>query len=196
MGLVACVAFAACDTTELVMGELNEGEAEDLAGAMLLATFSSTQNAQPAPAPGGPQMTPVEYTAEVDTEVECPLGGAVAVMADLVVNGDTDNPALVVDYSMTQVHDGCVVRSENDREFSLWGAPSLTLDLVVATDGEGVVEWEGSVVGAVSWVTDGRRGTCEVALEFGARAEGSEAFDAEVDGVVCGFNVARTLRVG
>jgi len=196
MGLVACIAFAACDTTELVMGELSEVEAEELAGAMMLATFSSTENAQPAPAPGGPQMTPVEYTAEVDTDVQCPLGGAVAVMADVVVNGDTDNPALVVDYSMTQVHDGCVVLSENDREFTLWGAPSLTLDLLVATDGVGVVEWEGSVVGAVAWVTDGREGTCEVALEFGARREGSASFDAELAGVVCGFNVTRTLTVG
>jgi hypothetical protein len=94
------------------------------------------------------------------------------------------------------VHDGCGVLSENDRQFTLWGAPSLTLDLVVASNGQGVVEWDGSIVGAVSWVTDGREGVCEVALEFGARAEGTASFVAELAGQVCGFQVSRMLTVG
>jgi hypothetical protein len=103
MRLVARVALAACDTTELVMGELSELEAEDLAGALMLATFGSTGNGQPAPGPGGPQLTPVEHAATVDTQVQCPLGGTVAVVADVVVNADTENPAVALDYSMTQV---------------------------------------------------------------------------------------------
>lgn len=194
--LAACVAFAACGETDVVMGELSEAEASDLAGAVLFATFNATGGAPPAPAPEGPQLAPYSYDGEVSTEVECPLGGLVAVTADVVVEGDTESEAVTIDYSMTQVHDECGVVSENEREFTLWGAPGLELDLLVATNGQGVVEWGGSVVGAVEWETDGRGNTCEVALEFEARVEAQESFDAALAGVVCGFEVSRSLTVG
>lgn len=193
--LVACVALGACGETDLVMSELSELEAQDLAGAVMFATFNSTPESAPAPA-GGPQMAPYEYQSAIDTEVACPLGGVVGVMADVLVVGDTESEAGSLDFSMTHVHDGCVVQSENDRLFTLWGAPSMALDLLVENNGQGVVEWGGSVTGAIDWATDGRMGTCEVALEFSARVEGDTAFDAEMAGAVCGFNVSRSLTVG
>ncbi len=193
--LAAGVAFAACGETDLIPSELNEAEASDLAGAVMLATFSATGE-QPAPAPGGPAAAPYTYDASVESDVQCPMGGLVAVTADVLVEGDTESDAVEVDYSMTQVHDACVVVSENDRRFTLWGNPGLELDVHVWSDGAGVVEWGGSVVGAVDWVTDGRDGTCEVALEFGARVEAQESLDAELAGMVCGFQVSRNLTVG
>jgi hypothetical protein len=195
MVLAAGVALTACEETDLMPGELTEAEAADLAGAVMFATFSATGE-QPAPAPEGPAATPFTYDAEIATEVECPLGGSVAVSADVFVEGDTESEAVTVDYSMTQVHDGCGVMSENDRQFTLWGAPALELDLLVATDGLGVVEWGGSVVGAVDFETEGREGTCEVALEFDARLEAQESLDANLVGVVCGFQVSRSVTVG
>lgn len=193
--LVASVTLGACDQTAVVMGELNEAEAADLAGAVMLATFDAT-GSQPAAAPGGPAMVPFESTAHVEVDVQCPLGGTVAVTADAVVNGDTETTAGTVDYAMTQVHHECGVMSENDRHFVLSGTPGLTLDLVVASNGQGVVEWGGTVSGAVTWQNDGREGTCEVSLEFSARHEAGVSFDADLAGVVCGFDVARTLNVG
>jgi hypothetical protein len=128
--------------------------------------------------------------------VECPLGGAVAVNADVAVSGDTETDAVSLDYSMTQVHDGCTVVGESERQFTLWGAPSLALDLIVDTNGQGVVEMAGSVVGAVDWATDDREGHCEVALEMEARIEAEVSVDYAVSGTVCGFDVSESLTVG
>jgi len=193
--LAAATALAACGETDLVPGELNEAEAEDLAGVLMLATFDATSE-QPTPAPVGPAAAPFVYQGSVENVVDCPLGGSVAVAADIVIEGDTESEAATVDYSMTQVHQECGVVSEQDREFVLYGAPGLELDLVVATNGLGVVEWAGAVTGTVDWETDGREGTCEVALEFDARLEEGVSLDASMAGVVCGFEVSRSLSVG
>jgi hypothetical protein len=192
--LVAGVAFAACGETDPIPSELTEAEAEDLAGVLMLATFDATSG-ESGLAPAGPAATPYTYDASLSTDVQCPLGGVVAVTADVTVEGDTESEAATVDYSMTQVHDGCGVVSENDREFTLWGAPGLELDLLVASNGLGVVEWGGTVTGAIDWETDGREGTCEVALEFEARLEVEVSLDASLAGVVCGFDVSRTFSV-
>lgn len=198
MALIASVGFAACgESSDLEMGELTEAEAQDLAGVVLFAVFSGTGSVpQPTQGVNGPQAVPFEFTAELETEVECPLGGVVAVTADVAVSGDTDTEAAVIDYSMTQVHDACVVMSENERQFTLWGAPSLGVELFVESNGLGVVEWSGSIQGAVDWVTDGREGTCTVALEFGGFQEGDAAVSAELAGTVCGFTISQSVSIG
>ena len=196
--LVTSAAFAACGgSADLEMSELTEGEAQDLAGVVLTATFTSTGSVpQPTPTVSGPQLIPYEITTNIDLDVECPLGGTVALTAELGVSGDTDSAAGRVDYSMTQVHDACVVMSENQRQFTLWGAPSLGVDFIVENDGEGGVDWNGSIEGAVDWVTDGREGTCTVMLEFSGHAEGNTAASAQMAGSVCGFGIEQSVSIG
>lgn len=193
--LAASMGLVACGETDLIPGELSQAEAEDLAGVLMFTTLDATAS-EPAPAAAGPQLAPYVHEDAISTTVECPLGGTVAVSADVRVEGDTDSEAFAAHYGMTQVHHECGVASENDRRFTLWGAPDLTLDLLVGSNGQGVVEWGGSVVGAVAWVSDGREGTCEVSLEFSARVEAETSVDAEMAGVVCGFEISRTLTVG
>ena len=199
VALVACVGFAACgDSTDLVMDELSELEAQELASALMMATFTSAGALpqQPSAAPGGPQTAPAEYSFEFEGSVDCALGGSVGVVATLAVVGDTESEAGTVAYSMTQVHDACGVMSETEREFTLWGAPNMVLDFTVANNGQGVVEWGGYVEGAIEWVTEGRTGTCELDLEFSGREEGDAAMAADLAGSVCGFQVVHELDIG
>lgn len=197
--LVASVGFAACgDSTDLVMDELSEAEARELASALMMATFNSAgaMGQQPALAPGGPQLAPIDYSYEFEGSVDCALGGSVAVSATLDVVGDTESEEGMISYTMTQVHDECRVKGESEREFTLWGAPAMVLDFTVSNDGQGVIDWEGSVAGGIRWATDDRMGTCEVALAFSGHQEGDAGLAADVAGTVCGFEVLEELTVG
>lgn len=197
MALVATAALAACGTTDLVVGELTEVEAQDLAGAILVATFSGTGDVpQPGQGANGPQPAPFEYSYSVDGEVPCPQGGLVAVEAELSVQGDTESEAGSVTYAMRQVHQGCGVTSENGREFVLDGHPALELGFMVVNNGQGVVEWGGSVEGGVTWVTGDRTGDCDANLEFSGRQEGEQSVSGEISGTLCGFEVSRSFSIG
>ncbi|MGD8288380.1 MAG: hypothetical protein PVJ80_03410 [Gemmatimonadota bacterium] len=197
MALAASVAFAACGETDLPLDELNEAEAQELAAALVVQTFTTAEAGQPeAPATAGAQLAPFSYDGSVETSVQCPLGGVVALAADVAVEGDTESEAVALDYSMTQVHDACGVVTDSERQFTLWGAPSLMLDLLVESNGQGVVEMAGSVVGGVDWATDDREGHCEVALEMEARIEAEVSVDYGMSGTVCDFEVSSSLVVG
>ena len=201
VALVASIGLAACgESTDLVMGELSEAEAQGLASAILNTTFSSTDvvaQQQPAQSPGGPQAAPYEYFAEFEAlEVECALGGVVSISGSIDVSGDDETGAFLVDYSITQVHDGCVAVSEAESVFTLQGHPSLTLSFTADNNGQGLVSWSGTLQGSVHWVTDGRQNTCELALEFGGSQEGETAISGELSGTVCGFQVAQSFSVG
>lgn len=199
MALVASVAFAACgESTDLVMGELSEVEAQDLAGAVLLATFSSTGEVpvQPAASADGPQAVPFSFASEFDGDVACAMGGMVNVAASLEVSGDTDSEAGHIEYSMTQIHTDCMAESEAGVVFTLNGAPDMNLAFSVDNDGEGVVEWGGSVEGGLEWITDGRMGSCEVDLSFEGRQVGEDAVSGALSGMMCGFQIARSFSIG
>jgi len=196
MALVAPVAFAACGGTDLVMGELDEAEAQDLAAAMMFAAFEGTGDVPQPAAASGPQAVPFQFASQFEGDVPCRLGGTVGVAAQLEVVGDTESQAGSVEYQMTHIHDACVVQSESHGLFTLWGNPNMSVALSVANNGQGVVEWGGSVQGAFDWVNDGREGGCEVALEFGGRQEGEGAVAGELAGMVCGFQISRLFSIG
>jgi hypothetical protein len=199
MTVVAAAGLAACgESTDLVMEELTESEAQELAGMVLTATFSNTGDvpAPPSAVAGGPQTAPFQFSSSFEGDFPCPLGGSVAITADFDASGDTQAEGGRIEYTMTQVHDDCGVMSEQNGQFNLFGAPSLTLDFAVENNGQGVTEWGGTVSGAVAWVNDGRTGTCTVALEFGGRQEGDAALDAVFGGAVCGFQVQQELSIG
>jgi hypothetical protein len=194
--LVASVAFAACgDSTDLVMGELSEAEAQELAEALLMTTFSSTGDV-PQPATGGPQTAPFQFSQDVEGEFACPLGGAVGYEASIEISGDTESEAGTLSYEMTQVHEACVVASASEQLFTLTGSPSLTLEFQVDNDGQGAVEWGGSVQGAVAWVTDDRSGTCAASFEFSGHQSGAESVSGAMSGTLCGHGIEQQFSIG
>ena len=198
MALVAAVGFTACgESTDIVPGELTEAEATDLAGVVLFATFNSTGAVpQPTPSAGGPQMTPFTFASEFEGEVPCAFGGVVGIAASFEVSGDTENEAGHVEYSMTQTPVACAVDSQEGRRFILWGNPNLSVAFSVDNDGAGVSEWGGSIQGTIDWQTDGREGSCTIAVEFSGRQEGEANVTANVGGTVCNMSVQHSLTVG
>lgn len=197
--LVASVGFAACDgATDILPGELTEAQAQQLAGVVMSATFSSSGSipTQPAPTAGGPQQVPVTFAAEIETTLPCAGGGSVGVAASLEVNGDTESEAGNVDYQMTQIHDACVVTSEGGQTFTLWGSPSMNAAFTVNNNGQGVVEWAGSVEGSIDWQSSGIEGNCSVAMEFSGRDEAGASSVAQLVGTVCGFSIDQSMSIG
>jgi hypothetical protein len=200
VALAASIGLAACgDSTDLVMGELSEAEAQDLVTAILATTFTSTDAVaqQPAQSPNGPQAVPYQYSAEFEAlEIECTMGGFVSVSGSIYVSGDDETGELNIDYTMNQHHDGCVAVSETEQQFTLQGDPGLTLNLTVENDGSSLVSWSGTLQGSVHWVNDGRQNTCALSLQFGGTQQGETAVSGEVAGTVCGFQVTQSFSVG
>ena len=194
LALLATFALTACgDATDLVMSELSEAEAAELGSALMFATFDGTGDVPP---PSSAQRAPYEYTENVNGTVACPLGGGVAYDATVSVSGDTESEAGSITYSMTQAHDGCAVQSEQGTVFVLDGAPDITLQFTVVNNGEGVVEWGGSLEGAIRWVTENRTGTCEANFEFSGRQEGETSVSAGLSGTICGHSIVREFSIG
>ena len=193
--LLALTSVAACGETTFEPGDLTEAEAMDMAGAVLYATFASTQ--APPQQQSGLAAAEYEYMANIETTVRCPLGGEVAVMADVEVTGETEAETVRVEYTMTQTHSSCVVQSEEGREFTLTGDPSLAFNLVVEADGAaGVIEWAGDAQGTINWSTDGMEGSCPVSLDFGGGLEGeSTSISGSMGGTVCGHTFNRSFSV-
>jgi len=194
LALLAVFGVTACgDSTDLVLSELSEAEAAELAGALVFAAFEGTGSVQP---PSSAQAVPYEYTETVSGTVPCPLRGLVAYSATVTATGDTEQPGGSVTYSMTQEHDDCAVATENETVFVINGAPSLTLTFNVTDTGTGVVEWGGSLHGAISWVTGNRTGTCEAHFEFSGRQEGETVVVGGLGGTMCGHSVQQEFTVG
>lgn len=193
--LLALTSVAACGETTLEPGELSEAEAMDMAGAVLFAAFSSTMA---PPEQSGPSAAEYEYMANMDRTVDCPLGGDVAITADVEVSGESESQTARVAYSMTQTHNSCVVQSEGGRQFTLSGNPDLEFNIVVEADHqEGFIDWAGDVDGSIDWSTDGKEGSCVVAFEFGGGLEGqATSIGGSMGGTVCGVQFQRTFSLG
>jgi hypothetical protein len=196
--LLASVAFGACsDSSSVALGDLSEAEAQQLAGVVMGATFSSSSTVpQPAATPGGPQAVPFTFATEINTTEACPGGGTVGIAAALEVSGDTETEVASVEYQMTQTHDACVATSEDGRTFTLWGNPDMSAAFTVENDGQGVVEWAGSIQGSIDWETDGREGSCAVTMEFSGRTQAGAAAAASLAGSVCGHAIDQSISIG
>ncbi len=161
--VVALAGLTACsDSTAIEAGVLTAAESEELAGAVMVAVFS-TSGSVPQPAQAGLAM--VTWAAEIDDTVPCMGGGSVGVAASAQVEVDNQTGDAQIQWSMTQIHDGCVVTGSNGQTFTLTGAPSMNVAFTVNSTTLGT-EWGGSVQGDVDWVTDGRTGSCLVDMEF------------------------------
>jgi len=196
--LLASVAIGACgDSSDVVMGELTEGEAQQLAGVVMGATFSTSATVpQPALGPDGPQAVPFTFANEIETTVQCDGGGVVGIAASLEVSGDTESEAASIEYQMTQIHDACVVTSDDGSTFTLWGNPTMNAAFTVETNGQGVIEWAGSIEGSIDWESDGREGSCSIDMAFSGRDEAGASSVADLVGTVCGFSIEQSMSIG
>ena len=148
-----------------------------------------------------PGAVPTGFSKQVEpsgTVVPCPSGGEVAINASVLVEGDTDSEAGRIEWGMSQVHNACAAVSDDGRAFMLWAHDDegLVANFVVENDGQGLVEWVGSVTGMIDWQTDGKEGTCEIAYEFSGELVGEESFSGSAAGTVCGVQVSESFQIG
>ena len=187
--LTGALALGGCSDGIDLEGELNADEAAALAEVLFAQTYSSTQSQADgsADAMGGVPYGPIT--------APCPLGGSVEISGDIE---STQGEVTTIDYTVTQVHDDCQVRADRiDRVFTLNGDPNVSLDYTWVFGPEGGVEVDGGMNGSVQWETDGRGGTCALAVEFtfnGSFSEGGGS--GSVTGSVCGIGVSQETTIG
>jgi len=174
---------------ELVLDELTEGEARELAEAVMFATFNSTSVIPPAPeAATVPGSRPGGWAMDFEAEVKCPGGGVVAMASSIVVAEDASGD--FADYRMVQIHDDCAMGGDRAGDFTLWGSPLMEASVSVHHAPSGVVQWTGSTAGSVEWAAGTREGECAFDLAFTGRQDGVGSPGATVVGTVCGHSLA------
>jgi hypothetical protein len=198
LSMIAASAVVACGDSTGVDVELSDAETAALAEAVIQAAVFATANGPSGPAAvSGPQAAPYSSQADVSFTAECLLGGSVAVDGSVDVSGDDETGEGRIELSVTHDHEGCVVESDNGVAFTFDGAPSLGLDLVIESDGQGELGWSGTIAGAVDWATEEREGRCSIALAFaGLVSEVEDAIQISVEGAVCRRAVELSWSLG
>lgn len=174
-------------------GTLGADEAAELAAAVagqaggVLA--SRTDEAGPA---GGAQADspPLGGSILFSRARACRLGGQATMAGRLSRSYAPEGQLLTVDFSMTVVHDGCVVGSGR-RELTLTGAPGLDVQAAYRqVEGRLDGPQRASVKGEVDWTSGAASGSCRISLET---VLDPAAGTLSVTGDACGFPVDRTL---
>jgi hypothetical protein len=121
----------------------------------------------------------------------CPLGGQATMAGRLARDFEPEGQELTVDFSMTIVHDDCVVGSGSG-SLTLTGAPGLDVQATYRqVDGELAGPQRATVEGVVEWrATSGASGSCGISVE--AVLDPADA-TLSVRGDACGHPVDRTL---
>lgn len=121
----------------------------------------------------------------------CDLGGKATMAGRLKRRFEPEGQELTVEFSMTVVHDACIVRS-GERNVSLSGAPGLDVRAAYRqVEGRFDGLQRASVDGEVDWSAgEGVTGTCVISLETVLNpGDGTLA----VRGEACGTSVERTV---
>lgn len=197
--LLGVFAVAACgddDPTGLT-GDLSQTEAEDLAGLIFQLGFLNSLTLGIPQAVDGPARVIETSTVSLETTSSCPLGGTVALDATIVDTYDTETFDSSTDFSVVQTPNGCVVQSAGGRQFTLNGSPSITFAFLANSNDQGTdISWLGSMTGGLAWETEGRSGTCTVALEYSGQEAGSGAASFSIGGTVCGSSIQTEFSIG
>ena len=194
--LAFLLAAGACgDSATDVVGDLTRAEAAALAEVVAGTVVSTFDQAGPMAGPAlGPALA--TFNQQVSFEGPCELGGTMAVTGDLdIVTDDETEELTSLEYTVTQVHNGCVGESQDGMRFTLTGAPNVTATFLVQTEGESVA-MDGSYSGAVDWSTEGKSGTCTLSVEFSVNVNfGTETGTANMAGTVCGVSFSESVSV-
>lgn len=121
----------------------------------------------------------------------CPRGGQATMAGRLARNFEPEGQELTVDFSMTIVHEDCVVGSGSG-SLTLTGAPGLDVQAAYRqVDGRLAGPQRATVEGDVEWRSpSGASGSCGIAVE--AVLEPADT-TLSVQGEACGHPVDRTL---
>jgi hypothetical protein len=194
--LAMLLAVAACgDSATEVVGDLTQAEAAALAEVVAGTVISTFDEGGPMAGPAlGPALATLSQ--QVSFEGPCEFGGTVAVAGELdIVTDDETEELTSLEYTVTQVHNGCVGESQDGLRFTLTGAPNVTANFLVETEGD-LIAMNGGYSGAVDWSTDGKSGTCTLSVEFSLDLNlGSESASASMAGTVCGVNFSESVTV-
>jgi hypothetical protein len=197
--VIANAALGACGDSTGVDVELSDAEAVALAEAVVQAAIFATGSG-PSQAPaavGGPQLAPYSSSASVSFAAECPLGGSVDVDGDVQVSGDDATGVSQIELNVTHDHQGCVVETDEGVQFTFDGAPALSFDLVIESDGAGEIGWSGELAGALDWANDEREGRCTIALAFaGLISDVTDVIEVSLEGSVCRRTVSHSVSLG
>jgi hypothetical protein len=193
-------ALGACGESTGIDVELSEAEAAALTEAVMQAAIFTTAIGPSGPAQASvPRSAPYSSGADVSFTTECLLGGTVDIDGSVQASGDDETGEGRIELSVTQNHRGCMVEADNGVVFTFDGAPALSLDLAIQSDGDSELGWSGTVAGAVDWATEEREGRCTIALAFaGSISEVEQAIEISVEGQVCrqAVEISWSLEMG
>jgi hypothetical protein len=139
-------------------------------------------------------LAPRTLDEGVSTVVACEGGGDVDVTAQLTgfVDEEAGSADLVFTFVMTPE---LCQESSNGFDVTLFGDPNITMVLELLTEGDGVIDLEGSITGGIGALTGGRVAECGLDLAYsGSQSEAGLTLD--VQGEVCGRSVSETVRDG
>jgi len=202
LALTGLAALGACGDDDGVanvgVSDLSDTEVAALGEAVagtVVAVWEEDPQIGPAAA-SGPQLALITFEEMLSLTASCDFGGSVAVDGDVFVQFDDVTEEGTIEYTVTQVHQGCRAESEEDDiVFTLDGAPSVTSELSVSVL-PGSFEFDGSVIGGIDWSTDSREGTCSVDLSFSMELDAvTETGSAQMSGSICGVTISRSLSV-
>ncbi|MEJ2539120.1 MAG: hypothetical protein P8188_03895 [Gemmatimonadota bacterium] len=212
VALAAVFATACIDDPTAVEEEgappLSQEEIEFLGLAALLHGLEAQENVEDSTAvdvgagrvtmpfaSGVAALAPVSVDRAISTVVSCEGTGEVRVVAGLSGFFDDETGAADLVFTLVMTPDLCG-ESSDGFEATLYGDPTLTMVLELLTEGDGVVDIEGSLRGGLGALVDGRVAECAIDLAFSGTesAEGGTTLSAE--GQVCGRPVSTTLGAG
>lgn len=121
----------------------------------------------------------------------CPQGGQATMAGRLAHEFEPEGQELTVDFSMTIVHEDCVVGSGSD-SLTLTGAPGLNVQAAYRqVDGRLAGPQRATVEGEVEWRSpSGTSGSCSISVETVLDPADTTL---SVQGEACGHPVDRTL---
>ena len=105
--------------------------------------------------PGGLALAPVTLDLQASTVVDCELGGDVKIDATLTGEYDDETGAGDVVLTVVKTHELCR-RNLGEFEMAVIGDPNVTTVLELFSEGDGVVEIDGSIQGGFGVLTAGR----------------------------------------
>ena len=142
-----------------------------------------------------PSLAPTTFDESVSTVVPCAEGGDVDVSATLTgfVDGEAGTADLKFTFVMTP--ELCAV-SDDGFAATLFGDPNITVVFEISTEGDGVIDIEGSMTGGIGALTEGRVAECALDVSFtgSESAEAGTTFD--IQGEMCGRPVSTSVGSG
>ena len=199
LAVLGVFALAACgdDDPTGVTGSLSEAEAQDLVGLIFQLGFFNSLTLGTPQAVDGLARAIETSTQTVQTTADCPAGGTVSLDATIDYSFDTETLESSIDYSVTQIHNGCMGVGGQGQTFTLNGNPSVTFSLSADANAQDTsTSWSGGMNGGVAWDVDGRSGTCTVSVEYAGSGSSSGAVSFSMNGIVCGTSFSQTYSIG